>query len=486
MVSDGEARSPLHISDIIISICVSFFAFVGTVCGYRIFLHPLAGVPGPLLAKCTSLYHLYHSYMGDECTAANDLHRKYGPIIRLAPDLIDISSGAALSPIYLNKEFLKPASYHNAYTDGFATMFSTTDLGFRAGRAKAVAPLFARAAVERDKGLLYGCVERFVRRLERFTKGESKGRPVDVQEHTRALGMDVLASYLFRHRPPHMQEEINKGTMIPWLDIIVDAGRFFHFPSRFFRFCVWAYLMARPEKDRWVGSVEMVRGYAMSVACEGEEKRDGTFQGRLTELGISKEEIAAECKSMMVAGIHSSGSVLAHILWLLVKNPNIYERLRQEILANQGKENDVQQLPYLHSVINEGFRLAPANAARLPRVVPSSGWHFDGHYFPPGTIVGIAPPQLFFNPDVYPDPTRFWPERWANASVEMKRDLVPFSVGIRRCIAKNLATAELYMAVEKIVESDILRGAKVVQDKVEVWEWFNVAVKGNKIELIWE
>lgn len=70
--------------------------------------------------------------------------------------------------------------------------------------------------------------------------------------------------------------------------------------------------------------------------------------------------------------------------------------------------------------------------------------------------------------------------------MEMKRDLVPFSVGIRRCIAKNLATAELYMAVEKIVESDILRGAKVVQDKVEVWEWFNVAVKGNKIELIWE
>lgn len=159
--------------------------------------------------------------------------------------------------------------------------------------------------------------------------------------------------------------------------------------------------------------------------------------------------------------------------------------MREEILANRGKEIDIQQLPYIQGVINEGFRIAPANATRLPRVVPSSGWHFGGHYFPPGTIVGIASPQLFSNPDIFHEPTAFRPERWTTASAEMQRDLVPFSLGIRQCIAKNLATAELYMAVEKVVESDILRGAKAVQDKLELWEWFNVAMKGNKIELAW-
>ena len=154
-------------------------------------------------------------------------------------------------------------------------------------------------------------------------------------------------------------------------------------------------------------------------------------------------------------------------------------------MANRGEEFDVQQLPYLQGVIKEGFRLAPANTTRLPRVVPDGGWQFGEHFFPAGTTVGIAAPQLFFNPDTFPHPAAFRPERWRNPSAEMQRDLVPFSLGSRQCIAKNLATAELFMVVEKVVESDVLRGAKTVQDEVKVWEWFNVAFKNNKLEVVW-
>ncbi|KAL8939910.1 MAG: hypothetical protein Q9216_003099 [Gyalolechia sp. 2 TL-2023] len=354
MSPDRDVSQPRQTYDTVVLINITILVIVCIFYANRIFFHPLARVPGPLLAKCTSLWQIYHSYVGDECTAVRRLHSKHGKVVRIGPNLIDIADGAALGTIYLDKRFLKPSSYHNAYTDGFATMFSTSDPAYRAPRAKAVAPLFSKAAIGRDKDLIYQSVERFIQRLEKG-KSRVKGRPIDLQEHTRALGIDVLA----------------------------------------------------------------------------------------------------------------------------------YDRLREEILANRGKETDVQQLPYLQGVIKEGFRLAPANATRLPRVVPSSGWHFNGHYFPPGTTVGIASPQLFFDGQTYPDPTEFRPGRWATPSAEMQRDLVPFSLGIRQCIAKNLATAELYMAVEKIVESDILRGAKAVQDNLELWEWFNVAVKGNKIELVW-
>lgn len=162
-----------------------------------------------------------------------------------------------------------------------------------------------------------------------------------------------------------------------------------------------------------------------------------------------------------------------------------YDRLRAEILGSRGSEIDAQRLPYLQCVIKEGLRFGPANATRLPRAVPGSGWHFKGHYFPPGTVVGVAAHQLFFNPQVFAQPAVFLPERWLDASLEMQRDLVPFSLGIRQCLAKNLATAELFAAVEKVVESDLLKGAKPVKETIEVWEWFNAAVKGNRIELIW-
>lgn len=48
---------------------------------------------------------------------------------------------------------------------------------------------------------------------------------------------------------------------------------------------------------------------------------------------------------------------------------------------------------------------------------------------------------------------------------------------------------ELYWATERIVEGDVLKGAKVPEGKegdVEIYEWFNSSVKAEKIELVWE
>jgi hypothetical protein len=48
---------------------------------------------------------------------------------------------------------------------------------------------------------------------------------------------------------------------------------------------------------------------------------------------------------------------------------------------------------------------------------------------------------------------------------------------------------ELYWATERIVEGDVLNGARTPggkEEKVEIYEWFNSSVKGEKIELVWE
>ncbi|APA15909.1 hypothetical protein sscle_15g106790 [Sclerotinia sclerotiorum 1980 UF-70] len=59
-----------------------------------------------------------------------------------------------------------------------------------------------------------------------------------------------------------------------------------------------------------------------------------------------------------------------------------------------------------------------------------------------------------------------------------------FGAGSRACIARNLAMVELLTAIEKVVENDVLRGARVCQDEVEIFEWFNSSFKGEKMELI--
>ncbi|KAL8726830.1 MAG: hypothetical protein Q9166_006446 [cf. Caloplaca sp. 2 TL-2023] len=411
------------------------------------------------------------------------LHRKYGKVVRIGPNEIDIADGAALGPIYVDKGgFLKTSNYHKFYVDGFPSIFSSSDPAYRAPRAKAVAPLFSIAAIRRDSDRISECVGRFVRHLQKL-KDNSNGAPIDLQAPARVLGFNVMSAYLFRHEYPDMREEVKEKSLLPWLNAFVDTSQLFCFPNRLFEPLIMKMERWRPQKDLEAKSAKAVHDYALNLPFDSSDKGD-SFPGKLYQHGIPREQIVSECKDVMFAGLHSFGALLATTFWYLAKDTNVYNRLREEIIEHRGIDIDIQQLPYLSGVVKEGMRLAPVTNG-LPRVVPSSGWEFDGHHLPAGTVVAIAAPQLFFNPDVFPDPMVFRPERWEQPSAEMQRDLVPFSVGIRKCIAKNLATVELFMAVKQVVDSDLLRGARPAKEKIEVYEWFNTAIKGNRIDIVW-
>ena len=128
-----------------------------------------------------------------------------------------------------------------------------------------------------------------------------------------------------------------------------------------------------------------------------------------------------------------------------------------------------------------------ANPTRLPRVVPQGGWAFKLTHIPTGSVVGCSAYELHYNTSAFPNPFEFRPERWfdGNLTVDANKHFFAFGAGSRACIARNLATTELYMCIERLVESDVLRGAKSCEDRVEIFEWFNSRLKAHKIELIW-
>lgn len=102
--------------------------------------------------------------------------------------------------------------------------------------------------------------------------------------------------------------------------------------------------------------------------------------------------------------------------------------------------------------------------------------------------MGCSAYELHFNENVFPNASSFQPERWfeGNITAEANKYWFAFGAGSRACIARNLSNTELYMGTERLVESDVLRGASACQEKIEIFEWFNSSVKGEKIELIWE
>ncbi|EXJ92276.1 hypothetical protein A1O3_00826 [Capronia epimyces CBS 606.96] len=486
--------------------------------------HPLSHIPGPRVASLSSLWLTYHAWIGDEASVTKSLHEKYGSIVRTGPNSVDIDDGAALASIYTEKGgFVKPDFYSNFDIDGHKSIFSETDPLRRAPRAKAVVTLFSTTNLRQGQEIIYKCVDRLVHRLSEGKRADKRGKPLNILNLTRGLAVDAVSSYLLGNTYGALDENVVReekiavkkevaGSPTPddheqdmsasgMVDCFVAVGRFWYLPGWAFKLVEWldAWWNAEAEVSH---SLSRVDEYVASVVSDAEaailasktktdEKRTpshplNSYPARLLQAGFTPSETRAQCKDLIFAGTDSTGMNLATILYRLAQNPAYYLRLRDEILAADPSFDDLQSLPYLRGVVKEGLRLSMANPSRLPRVVPAPGWTFKDTYFPPGTVVGCTPYVLHLNPAVFEDPKAFNPERWLEPSEAMLRDAIPFGLGSRQCIARNLATVELFCAVERVVRADVLSGVKTVKEKVEILEWFNSKVVGERIDLVWE
>jgi Cytochrome P450 len=105
----------------------------------------------------------------------------------------------------------------------------------------------------------------------------------------------------------------------------------------------------------------------------------------------------------------------------------------------------------MHSaVILEGLRLSYGIASRLQRISPDEPLYFRSsvksekhespvdYVIPPGTPVGMTSVLVHHNPDIFPNPLEFMPERWLDASGLRTKGLngflLSFSKGTRQCV----------------------------------------------------
>ncbi|OLN86858.1 Pisatin demethylase 15 [Colletotrichum chlorophyti] len=484
-----------------------FLALVAAVLSritYNIFFHPLRKVPGPWKATASPLWLWYHSYVGKETSAVEALHLAYGPVVRIAPNDVDISDGAALAPIYSEKGgFRKAPNYKNFDIEGHPTIFSALDPAHRAIRAKAVVGMFSPASIRKDGDrVLKSCVEDLMSQIK---EEAATGRPVNMLNMGRCLALDAVTAYLMGRTYGGISEletcRANEGasrlSASDFVDTFVAVGRFFLLPNRVFHFLEW--FLPRIYPDAKVDeSMDLVTRFCQQVVAEADVEKDQTYQARLLRAGISEHETAMQCMDLMFAGTDSTGMNFGTICWHLAKSPAIYEKLKEELAAPGAAQGDPQALPYLRAVVREGLRMSMANPTRLPRVVPPTGFKFETAVpsgekktfeLPGGTWVGCAPFSLHFNNDVFPDSRSFKPDRWLDPTERMLRDNIPFGIGPRQCIARNLATSELFWAVRGLVLSGVLDGARPTgraEKGIVIDEWFNSKVPGHAIDLIWD
>ncbi|KAM0721926.1 hypothetical protein Q7P37_002851 [Cladosporium fusiforme] len=456
---------------------------------YRAFFSPLARIPGPLVCRFTSVWIWYHSYAGHEARLITSLHEKYGPVVRIGPTECVISDGAALNAIYNERGgFRKADCYANFDFEGHATIFSARDVEYRTMRSKAVMPLFSTGNIRAGQHIIEACVKRFIDRVRLEAR---TGEPVDILNLSRSLALDAVSSYLFGRPYGGIAERTDRLSASVFVDMLVATGRFFFLPHRLFVAVEYMSTWLFPCTDASVEAGGATLDSFARQIVKDTPAGDDTYQGRLKQAGVSDHENEVQCMDLMFAGTDSTGTNLSKLIWRLARSPQVYNRLREDVAradaADPSSSYNLQNLKYLDAVIREGLRMGMSTPTRIPRVVPPGGWSFHGYYFPEGTTVGCQPYTLHFKPTVFSDPFAFKPERWLNnPSAEMQRDWIPFSLGQRGCLARNLAQSELKIALRAIASEDLLSGATSLGDSIEIYDWFNSKLVGDRLDLLWK
>lgn len=290
---------------------------------HRTYFDSLHHIPGPLICRLTSLWTYYHAYIGDECTLINALHNQYGPVVRIAPNEVIISDGAALAPVYSEKGgFLKAPCYSNFDNEGHATIFSALDPAQRAPRSKAVVPIFSTVNIRSGNDKIQACVDRFVEKMKAQAESSRQtGTPVNVLNLSRALALDSVTSYLFGENFGACDEEGGKLSVSGFVDYFVAFGRFFYLPAWLFPTIerVTSYLWPWDDIEE-----SGARVHSFVAGCvQNAEADTSTFQGRLLKAGISSHETEVQCKDLIFAGTDSTGMNLGTICWYLAKQPDM-------------------------------------------------------------------------------------------------------------------------------------------------------------------
>ncbi|SCZ98010.1 BZ3500_MvSof-1268-A1-R1_Chr3-3g06517 [Microbotryum saponariae] len=404
---------------------------------YLFYLHPLANIPGPRLAKITDAWKVYQTYKGTYTTTMR----------------INRSSDRP------QRDEIKTLYGHGTkWLKAVAAAYSTNHL------------LGLESFADYNTSKLFGYFDRAV----------AKNEVCDVAHLIEWFAYDTVS-------------EISFGKPFGFLTSGEDTRSIL---PAFAKGTAFVVFFACSNSWGWVSTTRAVRWFVNNVLANNssaifvrystelvaervalkendpesfEEKHDmlshffnAVDPATQHKLGFSR--LVRECSTLVIAGADTTKSTMLGFLRHIYdpKNAESLAKLRAEISTalEEGQldfpvsYDQGSKLEYLQAAIKEATRMHPAVGMALQRVTPAGGAQIGPHFYPEGTLVGMSGWQVHYDPRAYGDDCEEWkPERWLDA--DGKSDLhkynLAFGAGARVCLGKNISIMEMLKLLPSIV-----------------------------------
>ncbi|KAH7091419.1 pisatin demethylase [Paraphoma chrysanthemicola] len=448
-------------------------------------------IPGPFWASFSDFYRLCIVWGRRPEQWHIQLHKKYGEVVRIGPKTVICSSNKAAKKIYaLNAGFVKSEFYpvQRALAKGIplVTLFTSTDEAFHAKLRRSVNNAYAMSSLVQFEPLVDSTITEFLRQLRIRNISQSGVDAIfDFGEWLQYFAFDVICELTFSKRMGFVDRGEDVENIISNLQCVLDyaavIGQVPFLDRLLLKNPIRKMMSARgfipgtPVAHFALKRIEETtsggNNYADDSSSFYDAKPRRDFLSRFQEANvkdpnfISNERVLALTTANMIAGSDTTAISLRAIFYNLVCNPARLAKLHAEldgVWAQRDSQagllswDELRELPYLSAVINESLRTHPAAGLPLERIVPADGVQIGDTAVPRGTNIGCNAWVLHLDDRVWgPQPEKWIPERWIDASdaqkSEMKNSLFTFGAGARTCIGKNVSYLEMYKLIPALL-----------------------------------
>ncbi|TGO81066.1 hypothetical protein BPOR_1379g00010 [Botrytis porri] len=476
----------------------TFLVYQVTLVVYRLYFSPLAKFPGPKLAAASLWYEFYYDVWcdGQFTFKIRELHKVYGPIIRISPHQLHVYDPAFYEELYSQHKVRHKYAY---FLDRFqlpASAFGSVDYKLHRERRAALNKYLSKQTIKKLEPMLLDMLDKLCGRIEEF---KEKGEKLDMRIVYQCFITDVITLYALNRSWNHLDSP-NFSPL--WVETIAETVKLGHLLTQFPILLPISLALPRWFLKITKPGFALLMDFRKAIEVDTKNILDGNYkfdpdkgngiEGTIVHAILESDEIPPSEKEfkrlfeevfvLIGAGSDTVSNMLTNTHFHLLDNPQHLKTLREELKSVMTDRyaraclKDLEGLPFLNAVANEGLRLSYGISTRLPRVSPYEVMMYKDWEIPAGTPVSMTSVHMHQNPDIFPDPLTFNPYRWltstpANNSSSttltpdktLEKYLVAFSKGSRSCAGINLAKAEILLTlatifrryeVQELVETD--------------------------------